>query len=278
MKNLLKYLCLLLIVPVISVFSLTACKEKNKNDTGNKPREYISYAEADKILTSAYTALYGEELTPPTTPVAENTTFTVSATASNDIKLIKQDTVLEKINITEENFTSSINGEIKVNDEYYMYLSSQIFIPLKITRTLLRDGITNIIGNTIEFSFDNKYKLDPDNLKCKVRVNVYDNVFSIEMQREADDEVIDTCIINIVFDETLNATHILYTISKFDNDIDIFAFASYNLTEQTTKVLKIDKTTTELQTQLMDLIESFEDEESTPNTTYDFASLYVSLI
>lgn len=271
MKILLKSLCLLLIIPIVSIFSFTACKDKNNN---NKIREYISYAEADKILTSAYTALYGEELAPP----AESTSCVAIASSSNDIKLIKQDTELEKIQITDDKFNSSINGEIKVSDNYYMYISSQVFIPIKVVRTVLRDGITNIIGNTVEFSFENKHKLDPDNLKCRVRVNVYNNVFSIEMQREADEEIIDTCIVNIVFDDTFNATHILYTVSKFDNDMDIFAFASYNLAEQTTKVLKIDETTTVIQSSIKSLIENFAQQESTPNTTYDFASLYVSLI
>ena len=276
MKILLKSLCLLLIIPIVSIFSLTACK--NKKDNSNKPREYISYAEADKILKSAYVALYGEELTPPNATQDTTPTFPETNSSATDIKLIKQDTELEKIQITDDKFNSSINGEIKVNDNYYMYISSLVFIPLKITRTLLRDGLTNIIGNAIEFSFDNKYKLDPDNLKCKVRVNVYNNVFAIEMQREADEMIIDTCILNIVFDDTFNATHILYTISKFDSDMDIFAFASHNLTEQTTKVLKIDETTTGIQTSIKTMLENYKQEESTPNTTYDFASLYVSLI
>ncbi len=275
MKKLLKCLSLLLIVPVISVLALSGCKEKdNKNGT----REYISYKEADSILTSAYTSLYGEELEPPAATPSAYTTKTAVAASSKDIKLIKNNTALEEVKIDENNFVSSINGEIKVNDNYYMYISGECFIPIKLVRTLLRDGVTNIVGNTIEFSYENKPKIDPDNLKCKLRVNVYENVFSIEIQRESNNIVIDTSIVNIVFDKDLKATHILYTTSKTANQTEIFAFASYNLAEKTTKVLKIEETTTTTQTTIKSAISSFANKESTPNTTYDFAALYVTLI
>lgn len=282
MKKLLKCLSLLLIVPVVSIFALTGCKDKDNGNNG--PREYISYKEADSILTSAYTALYGEELDgvpPEETPAggnAESTSFSAEAASSKDIKLIKQDTLLQGITINDTDYVSSINGEIKVNDNYYMYISNLCYIPIKMVRTLLRDGITNIVGNTIEFSYENQPKLKPNNLKCKLRVNVYENVFSIEMQRESNSAVIDTCIVNIVFDNNLKATHILYSVSKVDNSTDIFAFASYNLAERTTKVLKIDETTTETQTTIKNAITAFASKESTPNTTYDFATLYVDLI
>lgn len=276
MKKILKCLSVLLLVPIVSIFALTGCKDKNN---GSGTREYISYKEADAILTSAYTALYGEELDPPSVPPAESASFTAATAASSkDIKLIKSNTALENIKIDDTNFDSTINGEINVNDNYYMYISGVCYIPIKIVRTLLREGITNIVGNTIEFSYENAVKFEPSNLKCKVRVMVYDNVFSIEMNMVSSDVVIDTCIVNIVFDEDLNATHILYSVSKIDNGIDVFAFASYDLNAKTTKVLKIDNTTTEIQTTIKSKLEEFETATSTPNSTYDFASLYVTLI
>ena len=275
MKKLLQCLCLLLIVPAVSVFALTGCKDKNNG--GNKPREYISYSEADSILTSAYTALYGEELEPneppasPSTPVA----FVANAASANDIKLIKAETTLESVQINNTDFTTNVNGEIKISDSYYMYVSSEAYIPIAVVRALLREGITNIIGNTIEFSYENKKNIEPNSLKCKARVNVYENVFAIEMQREYD-STIETTIVNIVFDSNLKATNVLLTTSKGEGSANIFAFVSYNLTTRATSVLKLDTTTTAIQNQIQGVITEFEAIEATKNTTFDFASLYVN--
>ena len=274
MKKILQCLCLLLVVPVVSIFALSGCKDKNKSD--NKPREYISYSEADSILTSAYTALYGEE--GEGVPVTDSVSYTASAAATNDIKLIKQDTKLETIKINDTDFTSSINGEIKIEENCFMYVSDEAYVPIELVRTLIKNGITDIFGKVVEFSYQNNPKLEPDNLTCKLRVNVYDNVFAIEVQRTSSGEVLNTTVVNIVFDNNLKATDILVsTITKI-NTTDVFAFAPYNLESKNTKVLKFGVETIAIQTSLKSDLTAFSDATATPITNINFSKIYAGLI
>lgn len=229
MKKILKCLSLLLLIPIISVFALTGCKDKNNND--NNPKS-MTYGDLKTVLNSAFTQLYGNDIpaipteepeTPEepgddepageigedaATPVgygayaASNNSFTISNGNSVYDEIAKQ---ADAFKLGEGSYVLSINN-VSFN---ILQLAKT---PLTIARSLIYQDEKSVLNNAIIFSYREAEELTPQDIDFKIRLTVYKSSVLIECHAKSGGDDYESYFLNIEYNSNYKATKIMYCL------------------------------------------------------------------
>lgn len=271
MKKILKCLCLLFIIPIVSVFTLTGCKDKNKNTP-----QTISYSNLKTILNSAFTQLYGTE-TPAIPPE-----ITVSNSNPSDVVISQNTNLFNTIASDSESFKSSTGSSVLAINNMQLNLKSIFKIPLTVARSLIYQNQTNVLNKTMIYSFEERESY-PNQLTCKIKITVHKESVFIEYYSTSYDLEHESFFINIAFDNNFNATKIMYCLGNGDgaedstpeNPTEYFCYAIYDLANDTSYTLDKNAENFETyKTQLKTSISNFKQSEGTVDNSVDFKSIF----
>ncbi len=236
MKKILKCLCLLLIVPIVSVFALTGCKEKNNNNNGPKA---MTYADLKTVLNSAFTQLYGTDIPaiPPEEPeetpgegegndgpVGEvggdamtpmSVSYgTASAASSNNFKVSNGNSIYDEIAKDTESFKTSTGAFVLAINNVSVDIIQSAKFSLNIARSLIYQNKSAVLNNTIIFSYTNQEELYPDQLDCKMKITVYKSSVLIECHTTSGGDAFESYFVNIEYNSKYEATRVMYCLGQ----------------------------------------------------------------
>ena len=286
MKKLLKCLCLILVVPVVSVFALTGCKDKNNN---TPPTKYMSSENAGKVINSAFVALYGDTIPalPPQydDPVnpedkegADEVSYKDSAYAasgSNKIAINTSSSIYNTAASKAQNF-STTDGTVATATLGMLDLSLILKYPLTIARSLVALEKLEAFSKTMTYSYAFAEDIYPDQLDCKIKITAYNNSILIECHTIYADEEFESFFVDIVFDSTYSATKIIYCLSnESGNDSDYFCFAVYDINNDTVSSMKYELETVSSDiTALKSAVRNFKESTGTEDDSVSLYSIY----
>ncbi len=231
MKKLLKCLSLLLIIPIVSVFALTGCKDKNNNN--NTPTKYMSYENAGKVINSAFVALYGDTvpaLPPqyddpinpypgmPSTPEEP-----VEISIPEKLTLNNSDLIYNTAASKTNNFTTTSGKTAISSNGLTLDLKTIFKTPLTIARSLFALEKYESLQTTMTYSY--KYATDvyPSEMICNIKITVYSQSILIECVTTAYALEYESSFINIVFNNSYEATKIIYCLNIGDTSAESVA-------------------------------------------------------
>lgn len=314
MKKLLKCLCLILVVPVVSVFALTGCKDKNNN---TPPTKYMSSENAGKVINSAFVALYGDTIPevppqyedpvnpeeeapeddepgpnpspdpgplpepepgplpePEPAPQAESTSAR-AASGSNEIAINTSSSIYETAASKAQNF-STTDGTVATTTLGMLDLSLVLKYPLTIARSLVALEKLEAFSKTMTYSYAFAEDIYPDQLDCKIKITAYNNSILIECHTIYADEEFESFFIDIVFDSTYSATKIIYCLSnESGNNSDYFCFAVYDINNDTVSSMKYELETVSSDiTALKSAVRNFKESTGTEDDSVSLYSIY----
>lgn len=235
MKKLLKCLCLLLVVPIVSVFALTGCKDKNDNNNGPKA---MTYADLKTVLNSAFTQLYGDEIPAileeePETPGeggegSENDepvgeiggdaiapmSYGAYAASSNGLKISSGSSVYDDIAKDTESFKSTEGAYALAINNVSVGIKESSMFALNIARSLIYQNKTDVLNKTMIYSYSGQDELYPDQLDCKIKITVYKSSVLIECHTISGGDDFESYFVNVEYNSKYQATKVMYCIGQ----------------------------------------------------------------